>query len=151
VTSQKGKSAGQHRTANYIVYYTSACISWSAGDFSIYVHGVNGRTHYRNRRTHYRNRRLAECLKNNTRQRLCRVSHSAKKTRHIVYQQSLFCRVLFLALNKEKQSLRRRVTETASLSSVPGDTRQRSYLCRVSDWQHWAKNPLEGSTCQVLC
>jgi hypothetical protein len=31
--------------------------------------------------------------------------------------------------------------ETASLPSVPGDTRQRSYLCRVSTRQHSAKNP----------
>jgi hypothetical protein len=35
-------------------------------------------------------------------------------------------------LDKEKQPSRRRVTETASLPSVLGDTRQRSYLCRVS-------------------
>jgi hypothetical protein len=64
------------------------------------------------------------------------VSHSAKKARHTVHRQSLLCRVLFLghsaqrfaecqgALGKEKQPLRRRVTETASLPSVPGDTRQ---------------------------
>jgi hypothetical protein len=88
----------------------------------------------------------------NTRQRLCRVSHSAKKARHTVHRQSLLCRVLFLrhsvkrftecqrALDKEKQLLRRRVMETASLPSVPGDTRQRSYLCRVSARQHSAKN-----------
>jgi hypothetical protein len=66
----------------------------------------------------------------NTRQSLCRVSHSAKRARHTVHRQSLLCRVLFLrhlaklftecqrALGKEKQSLRRRVTETASLPSV---------------------------------
>jgi hypothetical protein len=36
------------------------------------------------------------------------------------------------------------LTETASLPSVPGDTRQRSYLCRVSAWQHSAKNLPEG-------
>ena len=47
------------------------------------------------------------------------------------------------ALGKEKQSLRRRLTETVSLSSVPGDTQQRSYLCRVSAPQHSAKNPPE--------
>jgi hypothetical protein len=61
-----------------------------------------------------------------------------------VHRQSLLCRVLFLghstkrfaecqrALGKEKQPLQRRMTETASLPSVPVDTRQRSYLCRVS-------------------
>jgi hypothetical protein len=109
--------------------------------------------------------------------RLCRVSHSAKKARHTVHRQSLLCRVLFLrhstkrfaecqrALGKEKQSLRRRVTETVSLPSVPGDTRQRSYLCRVSAREHSAKNQSlpsatwdtrqrtrqRGSPCQVLC
>jgi hypothetical protein len=79
----------------------------------------------------------------NTRQSLCRVSHSAKRARHTVHGQSLLCRVLFLghsvkrfaecqrALGKEKQPLRRRVTETASLPSVLGDTRQRQLLCRV--------------------
>jgi hypothetical protein len=71
------------------------------------------------------------------------VWHSAKKARQTVHRQSLLCRVLFLrhsakrfakcqgALGKEKQPLRRRVTETASLPSVTDDTRQRSYLCRV--------------------
>jgi hypothetical protein len=88
----------------------------------------------------------------NTRQSLCRVSHSVKRARHTVHRQSLLCRVLFLGhsakrfaecqgvLGKEKQSLRRRVTETASLPSVTRDTRQRSYLCRVSAGQHSAKN-----------
>jgi hypothetical protein len=69
------------------------------------------------------------------------------------------------ALDKEKQPLRRWVTETAALPSVPGDTRQRSYLCRVSARQHSAKNPSlpsatwdtrqrarqGGSPCQALC
>jgi hypothetical protein len=71
-----------------------------------------------------------------------------------VHRQSLLCRVLFLghsakrfaecqrALGKEKQPLRRRVTETAALPSVPGDTRQRSYLCRVSARQHSAKESI---------
>jgi hypothetical protein len=94
-----------------------------------------------------------------------------------VHRQSLLCRLLFLghsakkfaecqtALGKEKQPLWRRVTEMASLPSVPGDTRQRSYLCRVSDRQHSAKNQSlpsatwdarqrtrqRGSPCQVLC
>jgi hypothetical protein len=95
----------------------------------------------------------------NTRQSLYRVSHSTKKARHTVHRQRLLCRVLFLghstkrfaecqrALDKEKQSLRRRVTETASLPSVPGDTRQRSYLCRVSARQHLAKNHSLPSVC----
>jgi hypothetical protein len=55
-----------------------------------------------------------------------------------VHRQSLLCRVLFLghsanrfaecptAIGKEKQPLRRRVTETASLPSVTRDTRQRT-------------------------
>jgi hypothetical protein len=72
------------------------------------------------------------------------VSHSTKRARNTVHRQSLLCGVLFLghstkrfaecqgAVGKEKQSLRHRVTETASLLSVPGDTQQRSYLCRVS-------------------
>jgi hypothetical protein len=89
----------------------------------------------------------------NTRQRLCRVSHSTKKARHTVHRQNLLCRVLFLghsakrfaecqrALGKEKQPLRRRVTETAALPSVSGDTRQKSYLCRVSARQHSANDP----------
>jgi hypothetical protein len=54
-------------------------------------------------------------------------------------------------LGKEKQPSRRRVTETASLPSVLGDTRQRSYLYRVSVGQHSAKNPSAESSCQVLC
>jgi hypothetical protein len=93
----------------------------------------------------------------NTQQTLCRVSHSANRTRHTVHRQSRLCRVLFLghsakgfakcqrALGKEKQALRRRVTEMETLPSVPGDTRRRSSLCRVSAWQHSAKNPSEGS------
>jgi hypothetical protein len=52
---------------------------------------------------------------------------------------------------KEKQPLRWWVTETESLPSVPGDTWQRSSLCRVSAWQHSTKNPPEGSSCQILC
>jgi hypothetical protein len=93
----------------------------------------------------------------NTRQTLCRVSHSTKRARHTVHRQSCLCRVLFLghspkvfaecqrALGKEKQPLRRWVTETETLPSVPCDTRQRSSLCRVSAWQHSTKNLPEGS------
>jgi hypothetical protein len=86
----------------------------------------------------------------NTRQRLCRVSHSANKARQTVHQQNFLYRVLFLAhsakgaLGKEKRPLRRRVTETASLPSVTDDTRQRSYLCRVSSQKHSAKNQSPG-------
>jgi hypothetical protein len=80
------------------------------------------------------------------------VSHSAKRARHTVHRQSLLCRVLFLGhsakwfaecqrtLDKEKQPLRRRVTETAFhrvsqvtlgkgvtfVESLPDSTRQRS-------------------------
>jgi hypothetical protein len=54
-------------------------------------------------------------------------------------------------LGKEKQPSRRGVTETTSLPSVLGDTRQKSYPCRVSGGQHSAKNPSAGSPCQVLC
>jgi hypothetical protein len=105
------------------------------------------------------------------------VWHSAKKARHTMHRQSLLCRVLFLGhsanlfakcqgvLDKEKQSSRRWVTETASLPSVTGDTRQRIYLCQVSAGQHSAKElPLpsvcrttlgkesaSGVPCQVLC
>jgi hypothetical protein len=86
------------------------------------------------RDSHYRSTRQSF---KNTRQMFYRLSHSAKKAQHIVHRQSLLCRVLFLghstkrfaecqtALDKEKQSLRRRVTETASLPSVTGDTRLR--------------------------
>jgi hypothetical protein len=55
------------------------------------------------------------------------------------------------ALGKEKQPSRHRMTETASLPSVLDDTRQRSYLCRVSAGQNSAKNPPTGSPYQVLC
>ena len=94
-----------------------------------------------------------------------------------MHRQRLLCRVLFLghsanifaecqgALGKEKRPLRRRLTETADLPSVNGDTRQRRYLCRVSSWSHSAKPPSlpsavwdtrqrarqGGSPCQVLC
>jgi hypothetical protein len=70
----------------------------------------------------------------NTRQRLCRVlflGHSAKRFAE--------CQG---ALDKEKQPLRRRVTETASFPSVPDGTRQRSYLCRVSAQQTLGKEPI---------
>jgi hypothetical protein len=77
----------------------------------------------------------------NTRQKLCRVWHSAKKARQTVHRQSLLCRVLFLC--RLPGSTRQRkaavtVTETASLPSVTDDTRQRSYLCRVSAQKHSA-------------
>jgi hypothetical protein len=38
---------------------------------------------------------------------------------------------------------------SGSLPSVLGDTRQRSYLCRVSAGQHSAKNSSAGSPCQI--
>jgi hypothetical protein len=105
------------------------------------------------------------------------VSHSTKKARQIVHRQSLLWQVLFIghsakrfvecqgALDKEKRPLRRRVTETTSLPSVMDDTRQRSYICRVSSQKHSTKNQSlssatwdtrqrtrqGGSSCQVLC
>jgi hypothetical protein len=157
------------------------CIRWLVAR-----HAFDPSRHYRNRRlcrvpaTKTLDKGFTECRTRqsceNTRQRLCRVSHSAKKAWHTVHRQSLLCRVLFLghlakrfaecrrALGKEKQPLRRRVTETAALN-VPGDTRQRSYLCRVSARQHSTKDPSlpsvtldarqrtrqGGSACQVLC
>jgi hypothetical protein len=60
---------------------------------------------------------------------------SANSTSAMASLSSTFYR----ALNKEKRSSRRRVTETATLLSVLGDTRQRSYLCRVSTSLHLAK------------
>jgi hypothetical protein len=54
---------------------------------------------------------------------------------------AFFVEYFFWALGKEKQLLRRRVMETASLPSVPGDTRQKIHLCQVSARQHSTKNP----------
>jgi hypothetical protein len=83
------------------------------------------------------------------------VSHSAKKARHTVHRQRLLCRVLFLghsakrfaecqtALGKEKQSLRRRVTETASLSSVVGQTLGKESIFAECHLGHSAKTPPE--------
>jgi hypothetical protein len=79
----------------------------------------------------------------NTRQSLCRMSHSAKRARRTVHRQRLLCRVLFLGHSAQTLPSARRysakksdchgaeVTETAYLPSVLGDTWQRSYLCRV--------------------
>jgi hypothetical protein len=94
----------------------------------------------------------------NTRQSLCRVLHSAKKARHTVHRQSLLCRVFFVghsakrfaecqrALGKEKQPLRRRVTETATLPSVPGvcpATLGKGCIFAECHLRHSVKNPLE--------
>jgi hypothetical protein len=68
-------------------------------------------------------------------------------------------------LDKEKWLSRCRVTETAPLPSVLGDTWQRSYLCRVSPntlgkevtslpsvyGPTLGKGSTNGSLCQVLC
>jgi hypothetical protein len=119
----------------------------------------------------------------NTRQSLCRVSHSAKSASAKPSLPSTFLghlAKLFTecqrALGKEKQSLRRRVTETASLPSVcltalgkesargvpmsgtlPSawyDTRQRVLLCQVPEPLHSAKNlywcPALGSLPSVM-
>lgn len=66
----------------------------------------------------------------NTRQRLYRVSHSAKRARHTVHRQSFLCRVLFLRHSAKKIS-----------RYGAGWRRQR--LCRVLASQHSAKNPPE--------
>jgi hypothetical protein len=60
---------------------------------------------------------LPSALKN-TRQSLCRVSHSAKRARHTVHRQSLLCRVLFIGHSAKK-------------SSRYGAGWQRRRLCRV--------------------
>jgi hypothetical protein len=71
------------------------------------------------------------------------VSHSVKRARHTFHRQSLLCRVPFLGHSAKKNHRHGAgVTETASLPSALGDTRQTSYLCRVSTGQHSAKNPL---------
>jgi hypothetical protein len=82
------------------------------------------------------------------------VSHSTKKARHTVHWQSLLCRVLFLghstkrfaecqgALGKEKQSLRRRVTEMASLPSVCPSALGTESIFAECHRGHSAKNPL---------
>jgi hypothetical protein len=106
---------------------------------------------------------FAECQSlKNTRQRLWRVSHSAKKARHTVHRQSLLCRVLFLghsakrfvecqtALGKEKQPLRHRVMEIASLPSVVSQTLGKESIFAECQLGHSAKNtpervPMSGS------
>jgi hypothetical protein len=100
---------------------------------------------------------FTECLKHSAKP----LKHSAKSllsvalnkegSTHSASAKSSLPSTFSRALGKEKQPLRRRVTETASLPSVPGDTRQRSYFCRVSAGQHSTKNPPAGSPCQVLC
>jgi hypothetical protein len=138
-----------NNTLNRIEYFTTTNILLK---YSIYY------SHYQNRRLCRVPEALGKALKT-----LGKMSHSAKRARHTVHRQSLLCRVLFLGhsakwfaecqrtLDREKQPLRHWVTETASLPSVPGDTRQRSYLCRVPAGEHSTKNPPEGSPCQVLC
>jgi hypothetical protein len=96
--------------------------------------------------------RFAECLKHSANPG----KQSAKRVRQTVHWQRLLCRVLFLRhsaktlLSARRYSVKKsgrhgaRVTETTSLPSVLGDTRQRSYLCRVSTDQHPAKNSPVG-------
>jgi hypothetical protein len=113
----------------------------------------------------------SDCLRRYRNRRLCRVPEALGKALKTLGKEgsthsasakpslpSTFSRALgkdiaecHEVLGKEKQPSWRRVTETASLPSVRGDTRQRSYLCRVSSGQHSAKNPPAGSPCQVLC
>jgi hypothetical protein len=60
----------------------------------------------------------------NTRQRLCRVSHSAKRARHTVHQQSLLCRVLFLR-HSAKRFAECQWALGKEVCRVPVGTRQR--------------------------
>jgi hypothetical protein len=85
-----------------------------------------------------------------------------------VHRQSLLCRVLFLghsakrfaecqgALGKEKQPLRRRVTETASLPSIFPGALGKEYIFAEGHLGHSAKSPpgrvpVSGSLPSVLC
>jgi hypothetical protein len=85
-----------------------------------------------------------------------------------VHRQSLLCRVLFLghsakrfaecqgALGKEKQPLRRWVTETASLPSVSLEALGKEYIFAECHLGHSAKSPpgrvpMSGSLPSVLC
>jgi hypothetical protein len=84
----------------------------------------------------------------NTRQRLYRVSHSAKKARHTVHRQSLLCRVLFLghlakrfaecqgSLGKEK---------TVVTTMDDGD----SVFAECPGWHSAKKLPLPSVTCDT--
>jgi hypothetical protein len=81
------------------------------------------------------------------------VSHSAKKARHTVHRQSILCRVIFLGhstkrfvecqgtLGKEKQPLRRQVTETVSLPSVCPAALGKESIFAECHLGHSAKNP----------
>jgi hypothetical protein len=72
------------------------------------------------------------------------VLHSAKRARQTAHRQRPLCRVLFIGHSAKTLPSASRysakksgchgagVTEMAPLPSVLGDTRQRSYLCRVS-------------------
>jgi hypothetical protein len=107
---------------------------------------------------------FAECLKHSAKA-LPSVALGKESSAHSASAKPFLSSTFSRTLGKEKQPLRRRVMETTSLSSAPGGTRQKSYLCRVSARQHSAKNPplssatwdtrqrtrQRGSPCQVLC
>jgi hypothetical protein len=83
---------------------------------------------------------FAECLKHSAKA-LSSVALGIKGSTHSASAKPSLPSTFSRALGKENQSLRRRVVETVSLPSASVDTRQRSYLCRVSARQHSAKNP----------
>jgi hypothetical protein len=74
--------------------------------------------------------------------------HSAKRARHI--GKAVFAEYFFSGTRQSGLPSARE--HSAKKSSRYGDGwRRRSYICRVSAWQHSAKNPPEGSPYQVLC
>jgi hypothetical protein len=102
--------------------------------------------------THYRNQRLCrvpEALSKtlNTRQTLCRVSHSAHSASTKPSLSSTFSR----ALGKDFAELPSVRKYSAKKSRCHDAGWRRRRLCRVSVGQHSTKNPPAGSPCQVLC
>jgi hypothetical protein len=117
---------------------------------------------------HYRNRHSAKALSSAALGKEGS-AHSASAKPSLP---SNFSRALGREVCRVPDSIRqRKVAVTAPgdrdgvFAEYPGYTRQRSYLCRVSDRQHSAKNPSlpsatwdtrqrtrqRGSPCQVLC
>jgi hypothetical protein len=113
---------------------------------------------------------FADCLKHSEKPR----KHSAKSLPSVILDKessanstsattaslpSTFYRALdkdfaecHLVLGKEKSTSRRLVTETASLSSVLGGTRQRVFLfAECPPAQHSATRPPTDPLCQFLC
>jgi hypothetical protein len=103
---------------------------------------------------------LKRCfLKNYRNRRLCRVPETLGKALKTLGKgfaecrtrqrglgtqcmgKAFFAEYFFSGTRQRKAAVTALVTE--AVLSVPGDTRQRSYLCRVSVRQHSAKNPPE--------